>query len=336
MKMNTAVRLLQLLPAGRPSAITIADLAAKWFSRKPTRSDVRNIQRYMNDLATEGKDEPSLVEVIEENLRRFYLKLSRVAEWFMTEEAALNALLTTQVLGHSLGSIEQIGGKKLVDLAENRIVDASISTQRIRERVRIVPDGFGRLPAAINPDVLKAVIESIVRQKQLNFTYVSSAGAKSMVHARSPQGLVAKDGTLYILATKGLSDKPVPFPLHRMSDPEVDNLALQIQLDFDLDRYISDSNQLSHILREEEAVVELELLVAPNALYHFTERKLSTDQQIGLPRPSDGWITVTATAHFTLLLVPFLLSMGGWIEVVGPQQVRDEMKERVRTMYSRY
>ncbi len=335
MKMNTAVRLLKLLPVGEQHAISIADLAVKWYGRELERSDIRNIQRYMNDLAMESEDGPALVEIVEGTPRRFYLKLSQVVDWLMTEQTALNTLLTRQVIGQALGSLEEIGGKKLIEVAEVKVVDASAATKNIRERVRIVSDGFGRLPADIKPTVLQAVIDSIVQQRQLNFTYVSSAGVSSMVRA-SPQGLVAKDGTIYLLATKGLGDKPGHFPLHRMSAISVDHRALQKRPDFDLDRYILDSNQLSHTLGSEETPVELKLRVAPGTLYHFRERPLSRDQKISPSKSSDGWCVVTASVRFTLLLVPFLLSMGGWIEVLGPQQVRDEIAERVRAMTAHY
>lgn len=330
MKMNTAVRLLQMLPTRLDQAITIAELAAKWHKREPTRSDKRNIQRYMSDLATEGLDEPALVEIVDGKPRLFYLKLSSVANWFMTEEAALNILLTRQMLG----SLNRMGTEKLIDVAE-KAIGASTETRQIRERIRIVNDGLGRLPARIDPQVLQVVIESVVKRKQLNFSHVSSKTPEA-THRVSPQGLVAKDGTLYLLATKGLGDNPQHFPLHRMSDTQIHHLDLQFRPDFDLDRYIQDSHQLSHKLEDEPVSMELILRVAPEALYHFHERPLTGDQSIGPARKSDGWSIVTANVRFTVLLVPFLLSMGGWIEVVGPSKVRDEMSKRVRFMASHY
>lgn len=334
MKMNTAVRLLQMLPVRKDQAISVAELATRWYSRKCTRDEARNIQRYLNELANDREDGPALVEITTDSPRRFYLKLTKVASWFMTEEVALNLLLTNQVIGPPLASFNAMDAKQMMVVAE-KIVGASTETRRVRERVRIVPDGFGRLPALIDHGVLHATLDSVIQQRQLNFTYVSSKGRESS-HLVSPQGLVAKDGTIYLLATKGLSDRPGHFPLHRMSNAVVDHRALQPRPDFDLDRYILESNQLSHTIDPEAAPLRLELWVAPETLYHFKERPVSGDQTFGPVREADGWTSVTATVMFTQLLVPFLLSMGGWIEVVGPPSVRDEMAERVRAMAAHY
>lgn len=334
MKMNTAVRLLQMLPVRGELAISVGELATKWYGGEYTRHQARNIQRYLNELATDGEDGPALVESVEGKPRRFYLKLPQVAGWFMTEEAALNLLLTSQVIGSPLASLNQMSAKKLMEVAE-KIVGASTDTRRIRERVRIVPDGFGRLPSQIDHGVLQATLDSVIRQRQLTFTFVSSQGRESS-HRVSPQGLVAKEGTIYLLATKGLSDRPGHFPLHRMSNAEVDHRPLQTRSDFDLDRYILESNQLSHTIGPEAVPLRLELRVAPETLYHFKERPVSNDQHIGPASPVDGWSIVTANVLFTMLLVPFLLSMGGWIEVLGPPQVRDEMAKRVRAMAAHY
>ena len=53
-------------------------------------------------------------------------------------------------------------------------------------------------------------------------------------------------------------------------------------------------------------------------------------------RDERGWFLVTNTIPVTIQLVPFLLSHGGWIEVVGPESVRQEMKRRLKTAAAHY
>ena len=50
--------------------------------------------------------------------------------------------------------------------------------RRISERVRIVPDGYGRLSPDIDPQVLTAAMEAVTRNRQLRFSYMSSQGHK--------------------------------------------------------------------------------------------------------------------------------------------------------------
>ncbi len=332
MKMTTAVRLLQLLPTRVEKAVTVKELASKFCDGRATSGDIRNMQRYLSDLSADSADTSALVEVAEGDPRRFYLKLSNVAQWFMTEEVALNILLTRQVLGRSMGSVKRMSVSPQIDMAE-QLVGASPETQQIRQRVRIVPDGIGRLPAKIGPQILQPVLDAVAKRKKLSFAYVNFKGNESQPLV-TPQGLVAKDGAIYLLATKGLGDKPHHYALHRMRTAEVDHRPAQEQPDFDLDRYIEESHQLSHTIDMEP--VELKLRVAPGTLYHFRERPLSPEQTIGRATGPQGWHVVTAHVPVTFLLVPFLLSMGGGIEVLSPASVREEMAERVRAMAAHY
>ncbi len=333
MDMNSIVRLMQLLPVRKEQAISASLLAAKWFEREVSNADLRKIQRYLLSWSSGSANAPALVELIPGRPYLYYLDISRVNDWFLSEEAALNILLTRQVLSGPFGTATQIDTERLVDLAEKKTHAVSQDTQRIRDRVRIVPDGIGRLPATIDPKVRQNVIDALALQKQVSFKYKSSKGRESTVRY-SPQGLVAKDGTLYLLCTKNLSDHPIHYALHRMTSAQVSHEPLVIQPDFDLDRYIVQSHTLSHTLTQTPDPIELRLRVAKETVYHFIERKLEPEQTIG--DEIDGWHIVTASVPNTMLLVPFLLSMGPGVEVLAPPEVRTEMATRVQSMATRY
>ena len=152
----------------------------------------------------------------------------------------------------------------------------------------------------------------------------------------TPLGLVAKDGTLYLIGVQGLSENPIHYPLHRMAETQVHYKPAIQRLGFDLKRYVYESHQFSHTLYTEEAPVVLELRVHPDAIFHFEERPLSLNQTILEPTAKEPWYAVKAKIPVTILLVPFLLSMGHWIEVVGPKQVRAEAAKRIRGMFEHY
>lgn len=335
MKMSTAVCLLQQLPVRPEKAITVAEIAAKLHPDGDlSRNALRSFYRYVNELAAESEDGPALLEVIDGEPRRYYLKLSSVAEWFMTEEVALNVLLTGQVIGKALGSVGPLSTERLSDIAET-IAGASLKTKRIRKSVRVVPDWIGRLPARIDPQVLQAAIDALGDNQKLQIDYTNHHGAQSK-HLLSPQGLVAKDGTVYLLATSGIENRVRHFPLHRVRSAFVHSHPLQVLPGFNLDCYIEESHQLSHPLDVDAAPVVLKLRVAPETIYHFSERPLSKDQTIILQSGMGGWFLVTATVPETILLIPFLLSMGGWIEVLEPADVRDETARRLSSAAAHY
>lgn len=333
MDMNSIVRLMQLLPVRKEHAICARDLTSKWFDGKVTDSNLRRIQRYLASWSLPSIDGPSLVVLVDGPPNLYYLDVRRVNDWLLSEEAALNILLTRQILSGPFGTANQMDTNRLIDLAEEKAGTVSLTTQRIRDLVRIVPDGLGRAPAQIDPAVRQIILDALTQQKKVKFTYKSPQGRESTV-SYSPQGLVAKDGTLYLLCTKYISDPPIHYALHRMLSAELSHEALIIQPDFDLDSYIVQSHTLSHTLTETPDPVELKLRVAKQTVYHFIERKLEPEQIIG--DEIDGWSIVTAKVPVTILLVPFLLSMGAGVEVLGPPEIRSEMATRVQAMAAHY
>jgi predicted DNA-binding transcriptional regulator YafY len=335
MKLTTGVRLLRLLTTRPENALTTREIERRWRDLGGTEVDLRSIQRYMSDLSLDSADGPALVAVVQRGRdRAYYLKTSQVANWFMTEEAALDLQLSRDVFGRAFGARGNGNGEKLADMAE-RVVAASPETLRIRDRLRIAPDGIGRLPARIDREVLRVSIAAIGKNRKLRFTYLS-AGGKASSQLVSPLGLVAKDGAIYLVGSKGLADAPRHFPLQRMSDVEVHFQQAQQRPDFDLQRYIQDSHQFSHALDAEAPPLQLKLRVAPESIYHFRERPLSSDQVETLPEGTETWHIVTAKVPLTVLLIPFIVGMGPWVEVLEPAGLRNEAAKWIGGMWAHY
>jgi len=338
MDITTAQRLIEILSVPRERAMTAPEVCQRYYGLRERGTDERELRKIQRDLKSlsEPKGKPALVKVEGKGKgRRFYVERSTVARWLMTEEAALNILLTQQLLGKAFFSVSQIKAQEIGDLAE-KVSQASEKTTRIRDKVRIVEDWIGREPATIPRKVLNEVFDAVAENRQVKFTYIHSNG--DVVAKRvSPQGLVAKDGSIYLLGTEGLDDIPCRgLPLHRMTKAECTNLPAQFRPDFDLDRYIKDTGQLSHAMSPAAPPVLLKIRVAPETIYHFKERPLSPNQEIKSPSGGDPWFVVTDSVPNTILLVPFLLSMGGWIEVLEPALVRNEMAKRVQAMAAHY
>lgn len=107
-----------------------------------------------------------------------------------------------------------------------------------------------------------SVVDAIGAEQLVSFDYVS-AGGRASSRTCTPQGLVAKDGSLYLLATQGLSDPPITFALHRMSKACVLPRPMTQRPDFDLDRHIEDTHQLSHKLNAAAPPIQLKIRVSP-------------------------------------------------------------------------
>lgn len=337
MHFDTAARLFQYLPKRRKDAMTVQQIVNLLSNRLPEETfSLRNVQRYMVELSND-KLGPFVEQIEDEGAKRYYLNLAKVANWMMTEENALNLLLAKNLLAGYFGEVEQIRQPDLQRLAEG-VLDQNPGSmlQRLQANVRLVSDGLGRLNAHIDLLILRTVFDAIGNGEALKLDYVSSQGVQSQKEL-NPLGLVAKDGTIYLLATRGLETKPRHYPLHRARSTEIIRKRVTIPKGFDLDRYIDDSHKLSHVLDDREGLVELQLRVAPGTMYHFRERPLSDNQRIDETNlDSKGWSLVTNTVPVTIQLAPFLLSHGGWIEVVGPESVRQEMRRRLEAAVSHY
>ncbi|MFM2118793.1 MAG: hypothetical protein RL722_261 [Pseudomonadota bacterium] len=219
---------------------------------------------------------------------------------------------------------------------------------RLAKAFRIVNDWIGRMPARLDPRVLHECIAAILNEQAITvkgrtrrIEMIRDAPAFCCV--LSPYGLVVKDGTLYLIGAvsdgRGEYHLSPPIALHRVSSVAVSQQRYA-DIGFDLDAAIRASNNFSSPVPEWSAEpFALELLVEAQSIYHFIERPIATDQDISNNRErisGKDWYRVTATMPATVLLVPFLLSMGPWIRVVGPERLLEEMAWRTRGMADHY
>lgn len=336
MKFNDAISILRLLGTRHEDALTIKQIVAKWNAIRAEKLTVRSAQRYLSKLSANGADGAALVNEVESTARekRYYLRLSEMANWFMTEEAALFQLLSLQVLQSTFGETATAVIDRQVEAAEH-LTQEQIRTKRLRERVRIVPDGVGRLRAKISKEVLGRVMDALAGDQKLSIEYLSARGNLSNLEL-NPLGLVAKDGTLYLLAVKGLSDPLIHYALQRVRSATVRPLSSQGRPQFKLDEYIRQTHQLSHALDQSIPPQFVKLRVHRNSLYHFEERPLSENQEIHTSNPPEMWSIVTAMIPLTFMLRPFLISLGPNVEVLEPESLRNDVAIWAKGMAAHY
>lgn len=326
MKFNEAISILKLLGTRHEDAMTVQQIMAKWNAVHTEELPLRTAQRYMSELAADGADGGALVEVDDsKKVRRYHLRLSEMANWLMTEEAALYQWLSLQVLQSTFGDAASRAIERQLDAAEH-LTQEQLRTRRLRNRVRIVPDGIGRLRARIPSEVLASSMDALAGDQQLSVEYLS-AGGKSSSLVLHPLGLVAKDGTIYLLAVKGLEDRPFHYPLQRVRSASVRPLPAQGRADFHLDEYIRATHQLSHPLEPQSEPQKVRLKVDPKWLYHFEERPLSGNQTIERAAEPGQRPIVTAVIPVSILLKPFIMSYGPGIEVLEPASLRQEVAQ---------
>lgn len=333
MKFDTAIALIGLLSPNSTQAMSITKILDKWRIKFGTELHLRTAQKYMQMLSasdTKNVIEKETALVTHKKIgkeKHYFLKINQVAHLFLDHEKALQQILAQQALGHAFGHIPVERLSMEVTAAE-KVADSQSNTSRLRQMVRVVPDGIGRLHAKIDPKTLEACLDALGFNKRLQFHYKNSAG-QSKDKVVNPLGLVAKDGTFYLVARSDGQDKLIHYPLQRATDMHVLQHPSIGMPGFNLDVYIEQTHQFSHQLDEQEKLITLKLRVHKNTMYHFLERPLVEDQRHELME--DGSWLLEAEIPYTFLLIPFLASMGSGIQVLSPQSVQDGLKEFVHT-----
>lgn len=336
MQFSVAIRLLSLLKHQAEEALTIQKIITKWNDVYDEEMNLRRAQSYMKALSKDEGDAASSL-VIRDRARGqkeyvYFLRVNQVAQLFMDPNVAFQHVLAQQALQNSFGTnVKEVAMD--VGLALE-MVDKAAKTRRWRQRIAVVPDGVGRLRASIEPRILLAVLDALGANHCIAFTYKNAGGHESSKEV-SPLGLVAKDGTLYLIGKSKGGDKIIHYALQRVSQAHVTQYRADSSDDFNLEDYIVRTDQFSHALGETEKL-ELALRVAKKTLYHFQERPFNASQEIMPMEGSSTDFRVTARVVDNFLLVPFLASMGAGVEVLGPPQVRQKLGEFIRGMSDYY
>jgi predicted DNA-binding transcriptional regulator YafY len=335
MKFHSAVSVLKLLSTKPEEALTVQQIVKKWNCTHSTKLHVRTAQRYMSELCSDSAESPALVQIDDSQKDwKYYLRLSEVANWFMTEEMALQLVLSRQVLTRSFQQTQKNQKSPRDDIAEH-ISSESVRAKRLTAGLRIVSDGIGRLQATIRHDVLACAMEAIATGQKIKLDYTTAKG-RSICQEVSPLGMVAKDGTIYMPSVAGLSDTPIHYALHRIQSAELVSKPNQKAINFDLDKYIQDSHQLSHAMDVPDFQISLKLKVDSKAAYHFSERPLSIEQKISKIKGDSEHVLVEVNVPPTVLLKPFLVSFGAAVEVLEPLNLRWEVIEMLQSSVALY
>lgn len=343
MKIDSLIRLIAIVPRERSEALTTTDIALRYYERfdragKPELKHgarMKRVQMYMAELVETG-----LATRIEYRipgrktpLNRYHLRESQVLSYFLHSKVALNLIWAR-------GLTEQLDRVAGSDDVWRMAQDARLSQRErvLRDQVRVVPDGVGREFVRIDEDALIAVVEALETGHQVEMSVRHSSG-RVEVHEVSVLGLVAKDGAIYTICVRGFDDIPMHLPLHRVLKAEVVRARSFTRSDIQIDKYIKDQHQLAHVRSDEESPIELELLVAEEALFHFKERPFLTvsGQQTISDKPVQGkWHLLRATVPYTVMLAPFLWSHAGWVQVIGPESIRKRVAEGVMAAVAHY
>jgi len=327
MEFSETLKLIRLLPTSHERAITTKQLKDRWDESYGDNLNIRKAQRYLNALTANLIEQQAIVDIVGNERRpKYFLRLSEVAQWLMTQESALYHVMSLEVLQNNFGNNTILMGIDREIAAAEHLTNQRIRTQRLRQRIRIVPGGV-QLKPKIQEQVVTNVIGALADLKRIKFKYKKPNHQISEVVV-DPLGLISRDQTLYLIARGNKPNTAILYALHRMTESYISPDRIT-EDDFNIDEYINHSNDLvsSH----------LKLRVHKDTVYHFSERPFNDTQKLEIdPNDKDYYILEATKLPSIFYLKPFLASMGSGIEVLEPKEIRNELGKWLRDAAAYY
>lgn len=356
MKVDTLIKMVTILPKSKEDAVTSTQIREEYYAYVMAKSGLRtesknkHIRKQITDMFDLGilgvvpyvnTDNTPAAEISDPSVRheKYYLLESKLLQYFMDSKVALNVLLSKSVMSQ-LGEV--CDSENVMDTAKNALRNER--EEKLLHRIRIVPDGIARENSDIKKPVLKVVLSAIENGHRIILKYRTSQGQVKDdgpdSEGRTVLGLVAKDGTLYLISCKGFNDVPTHIPLHRVKSASEIGLRTFGRDEFDLDKYIENQHQLAHVKSGEESPIKMVLKVSKEALFHFKERPIcgveGSKQELSETMDADGRYTLTVSVPNTVQLPPFLWSHAGWVEVISPPSLRKFVGSQLLTAAAHY
>jgi predicted DNA-binding transcriptional regulator YafY len=179
-------------------------------------------------------------------------------------------------------------------------------------------------------EMIASVSDSICRSRSIIAVYDSHSGGKVTERILDPYHLFWRGGNLYLAAYCHLRCEIRSFRIDRFKSVKVHGNTFTRDPSFNLADYLGPSFRVWS--GTEEVVVRF--LVHPPASRFFRETSYHHSQKV--EELTDGKIACTLTVYNSPEIKSWLLSWGKQVEVLEPQELREEMREELQTSLGRY
>lgn len=200
------------------------------------------------------------------------------------------------------------------------------------KKVRVAPRNFQLQPPEFREDVMEAVFEAVLRERKLALCYRRRNETTAREYREiNPLGLVFVDNLIYLVCTVGSHDTPLQFLLHRMESATILPHDAVIPTGFTLKSYL-DKGEFRYPTGE--GTIRLKALFdKQEAVYLFETR---FPGELKLDETEDGMVLLEADVEDSYHLRRWLMRFGGGVEVLEPEELRDDFREMARNLRRMY
>jgi predicted DNA-binding transcriptional regulator YafY len=200
------------------------------------------------------------------------------------------------------------------------------------DKVRVIPRGVQMRKPAIDEDLLDAVYEAVLKERQMDVVYRRRNEECTKIYRRlNPLGLVFVEGLIYLVASYGENTQALQFLLHRMESATLLSSDCVIPKGFSLQLYI-ENGEFSYPVGKD--TIRLKALFARSEAAYLYET------------PPPGTVSLTDHDAETVLLeaeLPDSLQLRWWlkgfgdnVEVLEPRKLRREFREMAKRLAGKY
>jgi predicted DNA-binding transcriptional regulator YafY len=207
------------------------------------------------------------------------------------------------------------------------------------DKVRAIPPMQPMAPPGdASPKNYSLIAQALLQGKQVRASYRGAHDKDARELVLHPLGLILRAPVLYLVATTWHYQDVRLFALHRFTQVELLDQAVEPPPGFDLDEQIRLG--LADFGQRIEPI-EIELRVSQDLADYLEETPLTvrdSSQQSTqrMTDDGDGWYRLQAQVNDTWQLRWWILSQGEKVEVISPPGLRQEIASTVRQAAARY
>ncbi len=186
-------------------------------------------------------------------------------------------------------------------------------------------------PPKINTQHLSAVYDGLLMNQQIELFYRKRGTEQPEKYTITPLGVVFVDATLYLVCNFADQRGIYKLALHRIVEAKcLDADSTPIE-GFDLHRYIEAGG---FEFTKDEGKVRFKALFDKEVAEHLDEAPLADDQRVTIQ--ADGRVKVEARVRNSSQLQWWVMGFGDKVEVLEPQDLRQQVAEACRNMCQMY
>lgn len=183
-----------------------------------------------------------------------------------------------------------------------------------------------------NPDYLKSIIKALQKNVELEIDYQKHEGNRETFQVQ-PYLLKMYHRRWYLLGYVKEREEIRHLALDRMLDVNVTRKHFTMPEDFDAKKYYA--NTIGVYVDHKLPIKEVKIRAYGTQMEYLRSLPLHQSQKEGRSKYGE-YAEFTYRVRITPELITQLLAMGDKVEVLGPESLREEMKEKINNMLNFY